>query len=185
MRWRLAVGLVSFILTNQLRGDVKNPWHCFQSVDVDPVSWSIWLVPSIVWLGEVRSHMDWSGWIVRLNLLTSRISPICFPRNSALGCNWHHVHRFSFPFTAQYELVSAQPNYDTCNYKNKSKLAIKTSDNTVAHDNGLEEVWESHFRPLTAHAFDSLRGLWGILRARSQNMARRTTATKFYLQDTW
>ena len=67
-RWRWAVGLVSFILTHQLEGDVKECVTLFEK--------SGEYVPLLVWVGEMISNMDWSSSIVRLYMLTSDLTSL-------------------------------------------------------------------------------------------------------------
>ena len=77
-RWRYAVGHVSFILVLQLEGDVKEPVTLFEKSKRIRMSWSIWLVPSLVWVGEVWSK-TWTEVAARVRL---------YLRNSAIGYKW-------------------------------------------------------------------------------------------------
>lgn len=126
---------------------------CFKSVHVDPLSWSIWLVPSIVWVGEVRSNMDWCGWIVRLYVLTADLTPLFPPQFSP----WLQLA------TRPPLFLSFHPPSMSVSARSQITIITKTKVNSPskhhtpqrAHDYGLEEFWESHSRPLRAHAFDS------------------------------
>ena len=63
-----------------------------------PVSWSIWFAPSLVWAGEMTSNMDWSGCIVRLNMLTSDLTS----GFSALFSHWLQVRKVGTVYLKRY-----------------------------------------------------------------------------------
>ena len=52
------------------------------------MSWSIWLVPTSIWVGEVWSTYGLT-WLRECAFTCWRpISPLLFLRNSAIGCKW-------------------------------------------------------------------------------------------------
>ena len=60
------------------------------------MSWSIWLVPSSVWVGEVWSKHGLK-WMQEWAFTCWRpISPLWFFRNSAIGCKWEKLAPFIF-----------------------------------------------------------------------------------------
>ena len=62
------------------------------------MSWSIWLVPSSVWVGEVWSKHGLK-WLQECAFTCWRpISPLWFLRNSAIGCKWGTLAPFIYLF---------------------------------------------------------------------------------------
>ena len=60
------------------------------------MSWSIWLVPSLVWVGEVWSKHGLK-WLQESAFTCWRpISPLCFLRNAAIGSKWVKLTPFIF-----------------------------------------------------------------------------------------
>ena len=71
------------------------------------MSWSIWLVPSSVWVGAVLSKYGLK-WLQECAFTCCRrpISPLWFLRNSAIGCNkWGKLAPFIF-FLFLQELIT-------------------------------------------------------------------------------
>ena len=59
-----------------------------------PMSWSIWLVPSSVWVGEVWSKHGLKWLLECAFTCWHPISPLWFLRNSAIGCKWGKLAPF-------------------------------------------------------------------------------------------
>ena len=77
------------------KGTYKNLWHCSKRVGTyTPMSWSIWLAASSVWVGEVWSKHR-LRWLQKCAFTCwCLISPLCFLRNSAIGCKWGKLAPF-------------------------------------------------------------------------------------------
>ena len=71
------------------------------------MSWSIWLVPSLVWVGGVWSKYGLK-WRQEYAFTCCRpISPLWFLRNSAIGCNkWGKLATFVFFFLFLQEPIT-------------------------------------------------------------------------------
>ena len=65
---------LSSLISVGTRRALKNLWLLF--AEKATMSWCIWLGTSLVWVGEVKSNMDWSGCIVRLYMLTSDLTSL-------------------------------------------------------------------------------------------------------------
>ena len=65
---------LSSLISVGRRRALKNLWLLFAE---KATMWlCIWLGTSLVWVGEVKSNMDWSGCIVRLYMLTSDLTSL-------------------------------------------------------------------------------------------------------------
>ena len=91
--------------------------------------------PSLTWVGEVRPNMDWSGYIVRLNMLTSDLTS----GFSALFSHWLQVRKVGTVY-----LKRITPTYDgyrtlSARVKRQFSLPCYYKDVTTTYLNRKED----------------------------------------------